>query len=222
MSGGSFLTGQIDRPHSTIRGMTTNSSIAFFDHQFQQQVRDQDFKLNPFELAALPHLRGRVLDYGCGMGNLALEAARRGCSVVALDASPSAIGHLRQRAAAEGLPLSAIEADLRNHEVGEDFDCVVSIGLLMFFDCPTALRVLSMLQSRVRGGGLMVVNVLVEGTSYLDMFEPDNYCLFARTEMESRFAGWHILHHEFRDFDAPDRRIKSFVTLIARKPEVRR
>lgn len=202
--------------------MNTNHSIAFFDRQFQQQVRDQDFKLNPFELAALPHLKGRVLDFGCGMGNLALAAARQGCAVVALDASRSAIDHLRQRAAAEGLPISAIEADLRNHEIGEDFDCVVSIGLLMFFDCPTASRTLAMLQSRVRSGGLMVVNVLIEGTSYLDMFQPDNYCLFARNEMASRFAGWHILHHEFRDLDAPDRRIKSFVTLIAHKTEDRR
>lgn len=198
--------------------MNTNHSIAFFDRQFQQQVRDQDFRLNPFELAALQHLKGRVLDFGCGMGNLALAAARQGCSIVALDASPSAIDHLRQRAAAAGLPVDAIEADLRSREIGEDFDCVVSIGLLMFFDCPTASRTLTMLQARVRAGGLMVINVLVEGTSYLDMFQPDHYCLFARNEMESRFAGWNIIHSEFDDFDAPGRRVKSFATLIARKP----
>jgi hypothetical protein len=37
--------------------------------------------------------------------------------------------------------------------------------------------------------------------------------------MARRFAGWEIMHSEFRDFEAPSRRIKSFVTLIARKPE---
>ena len=198
--------------------MNPNSSVAFFDRQFQQQARDQDFQLNPFELAALPHLNGRVLDFGCGMGNLSLAAAERGCSVVALDASRSAISHLRQRAAAAALPVEAIEADLRNHEVTEDFDCVVSIGLLMFFDCATASRLLSMLQDRVRPGGIAVVNVLVEGTTYLDMFQADHYCLLPRTEMERRFAGWNIIHSEFRDFDAPGQRIKSFVTLIAQKP----
>ena len=198
--------------------MNPDGSVAFFDKQFQQQVRDQDFKLNPFELAALPHLQGRVLDFGCGMGNLAIAAAQRGCSVVALDASRSAIGHLRQRAAAEALPVEAIEADLRDHEIQEDFDCVVSIGLLMFFDCASALRVLSMLQARVRPGGIAVINVLVEGTTYLDMFQPDHYCLLPRTELERRFAGWNIIHSEFRDFDAPGQRIKSFVTLIAQKP----
>ncbi|TRZ91230.1 MAG: methyltransferase domain-containing protein [Rhodocyclaceae bacterium] len=198
--------------------MNPDGSVAFFDRQFQQQVRDQDFKLNPFELVALPHLRGRVLDFGCGLGNLAIAAAQSGCSVVALDASPSAIGHLRQRAAAEGLPVEAIEADLRTHAISEDFDCVVSIGLLMFFDCACAARVLSMLQACVRPGGIAVLNVLVEGTTFLDMFQPDHYCLFPRTEMENRFAGWKIIHCEFRDFDAPGQRIKSFVTLIARKP----
>ncbi len=198
--------------------MNPDSSVAFFDRQFQQQVRNQDFQLNPFELAALPHLRGRVLDFGCGLGNLAIAAARRGCSVVALDASRSAISHLQQRAAAEALPVEAIEADLRHHQISEDFDCVVSIGLLMFFDCATAFQILSMLQARVRPGGIAVVNVLVEGTSYLDMFQADNYCLFARDELESRFADWDIIHSEFRDFDAPGQTIKSFATVIAEKP----
>lgn len=197
--------------------MNPDGSIAFFDRQFQQQVRDQDFTLNPFELVALPHLKGRVLDFGCGMGNLVIAAAQRGCPIVALDASRSAISHLRQRALAAALPVEAIEADLRNHEVTEDFDCVVSIGLLMFFDCPTALRVLSMLQARVRPGGIAVVNVLVEGTTYLDMFQPDHYCLFPRNEMENRFSGWNIIHSEFREFDAPGQRIKCFATLIAQK-----
>ena len=201
-----------------LSAMNPSRSIDFFDNQFQQQVRDQDFTLNPFELAALPHLRGRVLDFGCGLGNLAMAAARRGCSVVALDASRSAISHLRQRATAEALPVEAIEADLRHHQIGEDFDCVVSIGLLMFFDCATALDVLSMLQARVRPGGVAVVNVLVEGTSYLDMFQADNYCLFARSELETRFADWNIIHSEFRDFDAPGQTIKSFATIIAGKP----
>ena len=198
--------------------MENNKSISFFDRQFQQQVQNSDFQLNPFELAALPHLRGRVLDFGCGLGNLAVAAAQRGCSVLALDASPAAIAHLRQRAATESLPIEAVEADLRTHEIGEDFDGVVAIGLLMFFDCPTARRVLSMLQARVRPGGIAVINVLVEGTTWLDMFDAEKCCLFARGEMAERFAGWEILHSEFRDFDAPDRRVKSFVTLIARKP----
>jgi len=212
-------TDRLVRRHNP--AMKTNSSIAFFDHQFQQQVRNQDFKLNPFELAALPHLKGRVLDFGCGLGNLAIAAAERGGSVVALDASRSAISHLRQRALDEALPIEAIETDLRKYQITEDFDCVVSIGLLMFFDCQTAFRILSMLQARVRPGGIAVINVLIEGTTYLDMFHGNHYCLFAPEEIEGRFANWDIIHSKFSEFDAPGHRVKSFITLIARKPEAR-
>jgi tellurite methyltransferase len=198
--------------------MTTSTSVDFFDRQFRQQVENHDFQLNPFELDALPYLTGRVLDFGCGLGNLAMAAAAQGCSVLALDASPSAIRHLQQCTAVQALPVEAIEADLRDYRIEGDFDCVVSIGLLMFFDRPTALRVLSMLQGCVRPGGIAVINTLIEGTTWLAMFGTENCCLFARDELAGRFAGWNILHSEFRDFDAPQQTVKSFVTLIARKP----
>lgn len=199
--------------------MNSDHSVAFFDKQFRQQVRNRDFQLNPFELLTLPWLKGRVLDFGCGLGNLALEAARQGCSVLALDASPAAIDHLRTRATAESLPIEAVEADLRSHEIEGKFDCVVSIGLLMCFDRASALRQLSGLQESLRPGGIAMINTLVEGTTYLDIFGSGDHYLFARDEMARHFAGWDILHAEFSDFDAPNGRVKSFVTLIARKPQ---
>jgi hypothetical protein len=36
--------------------------------------------------------------------------------------------------------------------------------------------------------------------------------------METRFAGWNILHSEFSDFEAPGGKNKAFATIIARKP----
>lgn len=198
--------------------MISNRSVQFFDTQFQQQSRERDFRLNPFELAALPHLQGRVLDYGCGIGNLAFAAAERGCSVLALDASPAAISHIQQRAATEALPVQAELADLRDYRLDQDFDAVVSIGLLMFFDCPTAFKALENLQAHVRAGGIAAITVLVEGTTYLDMFDTKNHCLFSRTELESRFAGWRILHSEHSNFGAAGGRNKAFATLIAQKP----
>ena len=61
--------------------------IQFFEQQFRRQVAERDFALNPFEQAALPYVRGRVLDLGCGLGNLCVAAARRGAQGVAGDAS---------------------------------------------------------------------------------------------------------------------------------------
>ncbi len=198
--------------------MAADRSIGFFDEQFVRQIRNHDFRLNPFEQLALPHLRGRVLDFGCGMGNLALAAARRGCSVLALDASAAAIEHLRAVAATENLDIDAAQVDLRRYVIDEDFDTIVSIGLLMFFDCPTAVASLAEVQAHVKPGGTAIINVLVEGTTFLDMFDPAGHCLFARDELPRRFAGWMILASEFADYPAPGGRVKSFATLVARKP----
>ncbi|ODU66378.1 MAG: hypothetical protein ABT00_22300 [Bordetella sp. SCN 68-11] len=121
--------------------MAQNSSVNFFDAQFRRQIETSDRVLNPFEQMALPYLHGTVLDYGCGMGNLALAAARLGCQVRAFDASQAAIDQLRRIAKAESLPVEAAEADLRSHVIHGEFDAVVCIGLLMFFDCLTAAAV---------------------------------------------------------------------------------
>jgi tellurite methyltransferase len=197
--------------------MSSNSSVNFFDSQFKRQVLQADLHLNPFEELALPYLNGRVLDYGCGLGNLSIAAAQRGCDVVALDASATAIAHIREVARATGLPIQADEADLRDHQLTQEFDVVACIGLLMFFDCPSAHAQLASLQSHLRTGGVAIVNVLVQGTSYLDMFDPSGHCLFGRGELKDWFAGWEILLHVFSEFPAPGETLKVFETVIAKK-----
>lgn len=193
-------------------------SVAFFDQNFRRAATPDLFKLNPFELLALPYLYGEVLDFGCGMGNLTFAAAAKGCSVTALDASPAAIEHVRRRAAQQAVPVSAALADLSVYPIERDYDCVVSIGLLAFFGCATAFRVLAELQQHVRPGGYAVLNVLVQGTTYLDMFDPLDHCLFAPSALQERFAGWHIEYAGFSDFEAPGATLKRFSTVIARKP----
>lgn len=192
--------------------------MEFFDHQFERQIAQGEFALNPFERTALPHLHGRVLDFGCGLGNLSLAAARQGCSVLALDASRTAIEHLRAVARAEGWPITAEVTDLRAHALAEDFDAVACIGLLMFFDQASADAQLAQLQARVRPGGVAVINVLVRGTTFLDMFAGIEPCLFAPDELRQRFAGWDVLLDERQEFPVPDGRVKAFSTLVARKP----
>ena len=199
--------------------MNPGNSVQFFDQQFQRQLAARALKLNPFEIAALPHLQGDVLDYGCGLGNLTLEAARRGCTVDALDASHSAIEHIRAVADREALPIRALEADLSKYEITSSYDAAVCIGLLMFFDCPTAYRQLKTMQDHVRPGGVAIVNVLTEGTTYMDMFSAEGHCLFKQDELRAHFSNWKILRYEIKAFDAPANTRKVFATVIARKPD---
>lgn len=195
-----------------------NASIDFFEAQFQRQLRQGELALNPFEQAALAHVRGDMLDYGCGLGNLALAAARRGCRVLALDASATAIAHLQEVAAREHLPLEAREADLRSVVPEGRFDTIACIGLLMFFDCATAQRQLERVQALLRPGGVLVLNVLVRGTTYLGMFDAAGHCLFEEDALLQGMAGWQMLHQAHQEFDAPGGTRKAFLTLIARKP----
>lgn len=194
------------------------NSIEFFETQFSNQVANSDLKLNPFETAALPYLQGRMLDFGCGLGNLAVAAARQGCTVLAIDGAPTAIRHLQARSAQENLPITAIQANLRDYDVTEDFDVVVAIGLLMFFGPETARRQLAQLQAHVLPQGIAVINVLIEGTTFLDMFDPADYYLFRRNELREAFAGWEIIGETVETFPAPGNLAKCFATIIARKP----
>jgi len=197
--------------------VVANRSIEFFDSQFRRQAAGGEVALNPFERAVLPHLEGSVLDIGCGIGNLALAAAARGCEVLAVDASPAGVECLEARARAAHAPVEAAVADARAFDTPRRFDGVVCIGLLMFFDCDTARALLRRWQGWVREGGVMAVNVLVEGTTYLDMFDPSGHCLWKPADLDAAFAGWEVLHAAADEFPAPGATLKRFRTLIARK-----
>lgn len=197
--------------------MLHNKSVAFFESQFQRQVRDQEYALNPFEILALDYVKGSVLDLGCGLGNLSLEAGRRGHRVLAVDASPTAVARINKDAEGEGLPVRGIQADIENWTIDQSYDTIVAIGLLMFFRHETALKLLTAVQEHVKPGGRTIVNVLIEGTTYLGMFDPENYCLFRRNELEERFDGWNILESRIQTFPAPEGTRKDFATIVAEK-----
>ena len=192
-------------------------AVAFFENQFQRQVRDQEYTLNPFEILAFDYLAGDILDLGCGLGNFSLEAGRRGHHVLAVDASPTAVARLNKDAKREGLPVRGIQADIENWTIAESYDTIVVIGLLMFFRHETAIKLLTAIQEHVKPGGRAIVNVLIEGTTYLGMFDPENYCLFRRNELEERFDGWTMLESRYQTFPAPEGTRKDFATIVAEK-----
>ena len=197
--------------------MITPDPVDFFERQFQHQIAQTDFALNPFEQLALPHAAGNVLDLGCGLGNLSLEAARRGCSVTAIDASATAVERLRVAAVQQRLRITALQADLGSFRIEHDYDTIIAIGLLMFFRRERALALLQQIGRRVRPGGRAIVNVLIEGTTFLGMFRPGDYYLFGAHELEQAFPGWTLLAAKRDSFPAPDATRKEFATVIAQK-----
>ncbi len=102
-------------------------------------------------LSWLPQdLRGRrVLDAGCGTGLLAVELARRGARVVAIDLSPTLVGLARER-----LPADVDPAAIR-FEVGDmldpalgNFDHIVGMDSLIHYAIGDVTRVLGLLAAR--------------------------------------------------------------------------
>lgn len=192
-------------------------SVEFFATQFDRQIAAAEYALNPFERLALPWFSGSLLDLGCGLGNLSLAAARSGCRVTAIDACANAVADLGARASRDALPVEAHQADLRDWTPDRTYDSVACIGLLMFFEPAVARRALERVQSAVAPGGIAVVNVLVEGTTYLAMFDPAGHHLFGEAELREAFAGWTVLEWQRAEFEAPGGTVKRFVTLVAKR-----
>jgi magnesium-protoporphyrin O-methyltransferase len=97
-------------------------------------------------------LRGmRLLDAGCGTGALAVEAARRGASVVAIDLSPTLVQLARERTPTEleGGTIDFLSGDMLDPALGE-FDHVVGMDSLIHYDRKDVVRVVGGLAQRCR------------------------------------------------------------------------
>lgn len=97
----------------------------------------------------------RLMDAGCGTGALAVEAARRGAQVVAIDLSPQLVDVARQRIAA--LPDGAAllqRIDLRSGDMLDPalggFDHVVAMDSLIHYSMFDAVRLLEAWSYRTR------------------------------------------------------------------------
>lgn len=100
----------------------------------------------------------RILDVGCGSGQLAVELVRGtpGTTAVGIDLSRAQLEVARRRAA--GLPAAFLQADAQAHDLGEaTYDAVVSRSGTMFFADPG--RAFANLARATRPGGRLVMHV---------------------------------------------------------------
>jgi ubiquinone/menaquinone biosynthesis C-methylase UbiE len=98
------------------------------------------------------HRGGSVLEVGCGMGTMAVNWARAGAAVTAVDLNPTAVQQTRRRFELEGLEAEIGEADGRALPYRDDgFDYAYSWGVL--HHSPELDRSLAELVRVVRPGG---------------------------------------------------------------------
>jgi magnesium-protoporphyrin O-methyltransferase len=126
-----------DAPVSRIRGTVRAG---------RNRMRDTLLSWLPENLAGK-----RVLDAGCGTGALAVEAARRGAHVVAVDISPTLIALADERRPHDvGGGIEFVVGDMLDPALGR-FDHVVAMDSLIHYEARDILRVLSSLADRTRG-----------------------------------------------------------------------
>jgi len=98
----------------------------------------------------------RLLDVGCGAGQLALIAARAGARVTGCDIATNWIEKARTRASAEGLAIDFEEGDAESLPYADaQFDAVVSLVGAMF--APRPELVAAELTRVCRPGGMIVM-----------------------------------------------------------------
>lgn len=103
-------------------------------------------------IARLPEsLAGkRILDAGCGTGALALELAKKGASIVAIDLSPNLIELAKERIApADRQNIDFRSGDMLDDSLGE-FDYVVGMDSMIHYCATDMLVVLEKLAPRVK------------------------------------------------------------------------
>ncbi len=104
-----------------------------------------------------PDLHGvRVLDAGCGTGTLAIDLAKRGAEVVAIDLSPTLVAHARERAEAEGVMIDFRSGDMLDPALGS-FDIAVAMDSLIHYELREIIASLGALAPRVRERMLITV-----------------------------------------------------------------
>ena len=123
--------------------------------------------LEPGALAFLERLAiapgTRMLDLGCGAGQIAIPAARAGVKVTGIDIATNLIARARERAQAEGLDARFEEADAEMLPFADaSFDLVVSLIGAMFAPRPD-LVAKEMLRVCRPGGRIVMANWTPEG-----------------------------------------------------------
>ncbi len=93
----------------------------------------------------------RILDAGCGTGALAVEAARRGAQVVAIDLSPTLVNLARERIPQDVAHLVEFHSgDMLDPALGH-FDHVVAMDSIIHYQTDDAVHALAQLADRTSG-----------------------------------------------------------------------
>ncbi len=148
-----------------------------------------------------------LLDIPCGIGRHAIEFAARGFDVTGVDFSARALAKAAGDAAAEGVNVQLMEADMREVEFDRTFDSAYCFfGSFGYFDDAGNLQMARSVRRALRDGGKFLIDThLVE--TLLPKFRPRDWYWTGEAPEEGRLL-------EERTWDASRGRVDSIWTFL--------
>lgn len=132
---------------------------------YSRAVTERKYFVEPHILGFAEHDKWagrRILELGCGIGTDAIEFARDGAIVHAVDISGKSVEIARKRSSAEGQPIHFFVANAESVDFAEkDYDLVYSFGVI--HHTPDPVRVVRNAYRHLKSGGefrMMVYNRL--------------------------------------------------------------
>jgi SAM-dependent methyltransferase len=149
------------------------------------------------EKEAMDHVRGRILDVGCGAGRAALHLQEQGHEVVGIDNSPAAIETCRLRGVVDARVISIDEID---SGLGV-FDTVLMLGgnLSLLGNRERGKRILGNIAG-VTGEDALIVGASRDRTGSTD---PDIVDYFTRNVAQGRRSGQGRICIRYRKYVTP-------------------
>lgn len=142
-----------------------NINDVFFDGVYQDVWRHlippglSEAECDFIEEMALLQKADRVLDLMCGYGRHALELARRGYTVTAVDNLAAYTSEIKLIASQENLLVEAVNAGALNVELAELYKAVICMGnSFAFFDRQDAVRLLKKIAAHLQHNGILLIN----------------------------------------------------------------
>ena len=141
---------------------------------------------------------GKILDAGCGDGKNALFLEKKGFIVTGYDSSKNSIQGLKNRFKKNGLKPKGLYKvkDIAKLNLSEQFDALVSYGLLHALPKSTRIATHSKLQKLVKKDGFLFFTCLTDKIPLPDFHNTEFMTLVDKSEIEKLLKGWQILYQE--------------------------
>ncbi len=139
---------------------------------FESGRRHVNYVLSACRRLILPTFSpGRALDFGCGVGRIALPLAEKVNSVVAVDVSPDMLAEARRNCDAQGLTnVELLPSDDTLSAVTGSFDLVHSCITFQHIDVPRGRRLFARLIELLADDGIGAIQI-----TYAKAYHPDSF-----------------------------------------------